>query len=236
MNTIKTDWIETTVADGTKMAAYVARPDAEGPLPGVLVFQEIFGVNSHIRDVAERVARAGYVALAPDIFHRFAPRYDVGYDDVPASIALTSNLTPQGIMADIVAAHAALTGLPGVNAEKIGAMGFCMGGRLAYAANALTKLAAAVSFYGGGIHTQLELVANQGAPILFLWGGKDGYIAAENRHAITDAFSKAEKPYTALEVSFADHGFYCDARGSYNAHAAAIGGAAAFSFLATYLK
>src|SRR5262245_25618946 len=103
---IRTSSVTVPVADGTAMGGYLALPAASGRRPAILVIQEIFGVNAHMRDVTDRFARAGYVALAPEIFHRFAPGYQGSYDDIPASIALTAKLTPDGIAADLTAAHA----------------------------------------------------------------------------------------------------------------------------------
>src|SRR5690349_19582664 len=107
MPTIETETLRIPVADGTTMNGYLARPAAPGPHPALLVFQEIFGVNEHIRDVARRFAAEGYVALAPDLFHRFAPGYEGSYDDVPASMAVAGKLVPEGVIADITASGAA---------------------------------------------------------------------------------------------------------------------------------
>ena len=89
---IRTSSVTIPVADGSSMGGYLATPAAAGPRAAILVIQEIFGVNAHMRDVTDRFARAGYLALSPEIFHRFAPGYQGGYDDIPASIALTAKL------------------------------------------------------------------------------------------------------------------------------------------------
>ncbi|MEZ4298685.1 MAG: dienelactone hydrolase family protein [Polyangiaceae bacterium] len=236
MHSITTEWVTVEVSDGTKMEAYVARPEGAEARPGLLVLQEIFGVNAHIRDIAERYAREGYVAFAPDIFHRFAPRYEGTYDDIPASIALTSNLTPDGVGADLIAAHKHLAGMAGVKKESIGAIGYCMGGRLSYVTNALVPLAAAVSYYGGGIQTQLDLAAKLAGPMLFFWAGKDGYIPTEAHQSVTAALRAADKPFTSIEFSWADHGFFCDARSNYNAQAAAQAWPLTLAFLKEHLR
>lgn len=235
MHTITTEWTSIEVGDGTRMDAYVARPSGGEARPGLLVFQEIFGVNAHIRDIAERFAREGYVALAPDMFHRFSPRYEGTYDDIPASIALAGNLTPQGVMADLVASHRHLAGLAGVEKGAIGAIGYCLGGRLAYVTNALVPLAAAVSYYGGGIQGQLDLAEKLSGPMLFFWAGKDGYIPAEARRAVADALHAADKRFAELVVSWADHGFFCDVRSSHDAAASALAWPLTLAFLAENL-
>lgn len=236
MHSITTEWVTIEVADGTKMDAYVARPAGGEERPGLLVLQEIFGVNAHIRDVAERFAREGYVALAPDIFHRFAPRYEGTYDDIPKSIALTSNLTPAGVTADLAASFDHLSGLAGVKEGAVGAIGYCMGGRLAYVTNAIKPLAAAVSYYGGGIQGHLDLAPRLSGPMLFAWAGKDGYIPAEARDSVLSALRAADKPFTSAEFSWADHGFFCDARSNYDAVAAAQMWPLTLAFLASHLR
>jgi carboxymethylenebutenolidase len=235
MQTITTEWVSIEVGDGTKMEAYVARPAGDGPHPGLLVIQEIFGVNAHIRDIAERFAREGYVALAPDVFHRFKPRYEGTYDDVPASIALTSNLTPEGLMADLVAAQAHLRASPRTGGKKVGAIGYCMGGRLAFVTNAVTPLDAAVSYYGGGTQQHLDLADKQHGPMLFFWAGKDGYIPVEAHRAVIDAVRAAGKTFVDCEFANVDHGFFCDARSSYDASASAQAWPLTLAFLATHL-
>jgi carboxymethylenebutenolidase len=120
--------------DGKTMNAYLARPNDETPRPAVLVFMEIFGVNSHIRDVTERVAREGYVALAPDFFHRTGPGVEYGYDQngMTEGIKLLSQLKASEIVADARAALSFLKRKNFVKGDRIGAMGFCVGGHLTY--------------------------------------------------------------------------------------------------------
>lgn len=236
MQNITTEWVSIEVADGTKMEVYVARPAGDGPHPGLLVLQEIFGVNAHIRDIAERFAREGYVALAPDLFHRFAPRHEGTYDDVPASIALTAHLTPEGAMADLRAAFTHLQAARATSGQKIGAIGYCMGGRLSFVANAILPLAAAVSYYGGGTQQHLDLTSMLSGPMLFFWAGKDGYIPVDAHRTIVDSLRNAGKPFVDAEFSQVDHGFFCDARGNHNAAASAQAWALTVAFLASHLR
>src|SRR4026209_223004 len=102
------EWIDLSVDDGTSMRAWVTRP--EGPLPsrGLLVFQEAFGVNSHIRDVATRFAESGFVAIAPELFHRTAPGFDCRYDEFPKAMEQLQKLTVEGLDADVRAAFGCL--------------------------------------------------------------------------------------------------------------------------------
>src|SRR3990170_7955593 len=146
---IKTERV-TMPVDGKPMGGYLARPSGAGPHPGVLVFMEIFGVNSHIRDVTERVAREGYVALAPDYFHRTAPGVEYGYDEkgLAEGIKLLGGLKADEMVADARAAHTFLDGRPDVKRGRIGAVGFCIGGHMTYLTACETDVAAAARFYG----------------------------------------------------------------------------------------
>ena len=228
---IRTSTITIPVADGTTMGGYLAVPAAPGPHAAIFVIQEIFGVNAHVRDVTERFARAGYVALAPEIFHRFAPGYQGTYDDIPASIALTAKLTPDGVTADLAATHAWLAARDDVRPGRIAAIGYCMGGRLAFVANAALPLAASVSYYGGGITNNLDLAGRLHGPQLLVWAGNDPYIPAADRDRVHAAVRDAGKRYVNIEFSGVNHGFYCDARSDYDAGAARQAWALTLAFL-----
>src|ERR1035437_3905262 len=105
MAKITTQKVTLQVSDGTSMNAYVARPAEEGKVPGMLILQEAFGVNVHIRDIAERFAREGYVAIAPELFHRTGPGADIAYDNFPAAMPHMQALTPKGQSDDMQAAY-----------------------------------------------------------------------------------------------------------------------------------
>jgi carboxymethylenebutenolidase len=231
MTQIKTERITLTVSDGTKLQAYAALPSGAEPRPGVLVLQEAFGVNAHIRDVTERLAREGYAAIAPELFHRTTPAgWEGSYADFPAVMPHYQALTSAGLLADMKAAHTWLTGAGG--AKDVCAIGFCLGGRASYLANSALKLKAAVSFYGGGIvPSLLDLAPKMGAPILLVWGGLDKHIPPEQVAAVSKALRDAGKPYVEAVFSAADHGFNCDARASYHAPSAAQAWALALQFL-----
>src|ERR1700683_1079339 len=102
---LATQRVSLDVADGTTMNAYVARPAEEGKFPGMMVFQEAFGVNAHIRDVTERVAREGYVAVAPELYHRTAPGFEAGYTDFPSVMPHMQAMTEEGASKDIQATY-----------------------------------------------------------------------------------------------------------------------------------
>lgn len=210
------EWVELQVSDGEKMRAYVARPDS-GKHPGLIVLQEAFGVNAHIRDVTERFAREGFCAIAPELFHRTAPGKEFAYDNFDAVRPHLSAVTPDTALPDVRAAFDWLQSQSSVERERISSVGFCMGGRVSFIANSGLPLARAVSFYGGGIAPALlDRVPKLHAPMLFFWGERDKHIPPEQRALLTSALREHKKRYVNVEISFADHGFFCDRRPSYD--------------------
>jgi carboxymethylenebutenolidase len=225
--------VELTVSDGTRMAAYVARPGQAGAHPGLLLFQEAFGVNHHIRNVSDRFAAEGYVVIAPELFHRTAPPgFEGSYTDFAALRPHYEAVTTETAEADIRAAYEWLTSNTQVRADEISSVGFCMGGRVSFLANSVVPLLSAVSFYGGGIAPGLlDRAAKLQAPSLLLWGGLDKHITPELRKAVTDALGAQQKVYVNVEFSRADHGFFCDERAAYEPHSARQAWALTLEFL-----
>lgn len=236
MPTIQTEKITLQVADGTTMSAHVAAPD--GPkAPGLMIFQEIFGVNAHIRDLTERFAREGYVAIAPELFHRTAPGFEGDYADLQACMPHMQALTPDGVIADARATFEWLRSNPRVPPDAIASLGFCMGGRCAYLANSALPLKAAVSFYGTAIApAHLSRAAQQHGSVLFFWGGLDTRIPRDQSRAVIDAMAEAKKQFVNVEFSDADHGFFCDARPSYKEGAAKQAWSLTLQFLEANVK
>ena len=221
MTGVATAEISLTVADAPQMGAFVARPATAGPHPGLLLFQEAFGVNGHIKDVAQRFAREGFVVVAPELFHRTAPGFQGRYDDFDAVRPLIQGLTTAGLEADIRAAYAWLSSDPGVNRARTHAVGYCMGGRVAFLANLIVPVVSSASYYGGGMVPEyLPRVQDAHGAALFFWGGLDKHIGLDNPRALTDALRAAGKPTVHVEISDADHAFFCDERPAYNARAA----------------
>ena len=237
--TAKTEFVTLPVSDGTSMRAYVAHP-AGNPRAGLIVFQEAFGVNPHIRDVTERFAAQGYLAIAPELFHRTAPGFECGYTEF-SNVALPQmqKLTDAGLTADIRAAFDWVQS--GTKNLPTAAIGYCMGGRTACQAALTVPLACAVSYYGGGIAPSpmfpdlIGRLNDAKAPVMFFWGGKDGHIGPDAVSAVENAMRAAEKPYVNVVFSEADHGFFCDARASYNAAAAAQAWPLTLAFLETHV-
>ena len=238
---IQTETVQLSVSDGTTIPAYIARPASGGGKAGLLVLQEAFGVNAHIRDLTERFAREGYTAIAPALFHRTDPAFEGTYTDFGPVMPHMQALTDDGQGADITAAYDWLKSASGGAHAAVGSTGYCMGGRASFLADALVPLQASVSYYGGGITGSpmfpdlLAHTKDLHAPILLFWGGKDDHIGAEQVRAVEDALKAADKPYTQVVFSQADHGFFCDVRESYNPEAAAQAWPLTLAFLASHL-
>lgn len=217
--------------DNRTMGGYLARPTDATPRPAVVVFMEIFGINSHIRDVTERVAREGYVALAPDFFHRTGPGVEFGYDEkgMAEGIKLYQQLKADEMIADARAALSFLKRQNFVKGDKLGAMGFCVGGHMTYLAACETDIKAAASFYGGGI---AKPEGFGGAPstvgrtskikgkILCLFGDKDASIPLSEVELIRAELQKHNIRHEIVVYPGADHGFFCDQRATYHKAAA----------------
>ena len=229
---LSTEKITSRVSDGSSMDAYVARPDDSSSHPGIIVLQEAFGVNSHIRSMCDRFAAEGYVAIAPELFHRTAPGFQGSYTDFAAVMPHMQRMTNEGAVADLHAAFDWLQSQKNLQRDHIFSVGYCMGGRMSFLANATLPLRAAASFYGGGIAPGLLDRASQlHGPMLFCWGGLDKHIPPEQRQAVIDALRGAGKTYINVEFSDADHGFNCDERASYQPRAARQSWALLLEFL-----
>ena len=227
---IVTERVEIPLEGGGTMGGYLARPAEGGPHPGVVVFMEIFGINAHIRDVTERVAREGHVAIAPDFFHRTGPGIELGYDDdgMARGMELLHQLVADEMIADARAAVAFLRGRDDTT-DKVGAMGFCIGGHMTYLAAAEADVDAAASFYGGGIAAPQGLGGGPSTVsrtpkirgrILCLFGEKDSFIPLAEVDAIRQALGKGGVRHDVVVYPGADHGFFCDQRGTYQQSAA----------------
>jgi carboxymethylenebutenolidase len=216
LRAVRDGWITLTTPDGP-MRAYEARPD-DPATRGVVVIQEAFGVNDHICDVTRRLAAVGYVAIAPELFHR-AGGGTADYTDFSKVIPLFEGLTDDGILADVDACTAHLASV-GVDAPAAGVVGFCFGGRVSFLVAAERALGAAVGFYGGGIVTprfpQFPALAERAdrmrTPWLGLFGDRDGSIPVDDVEALRTALERAPVPTEIVRYPDAEHGFHCDVR------------------------
>jgi len=210
--------------------AYLAMPEVAAPVPAVVVIQEIFGVNEHIRDVTRRFANQGYVAIAPAMYQRQAPGFETGYtpEDIQIGKEYKNQTKTEELLSDIQATIDYLYSLPQVKKEGVGCIGFCFGGHVVYLAATLPSVKATCSFYGAGITTWSpgdgEPTVKQTSAIkgtLYgFFGLEDASIPIDEVDAIEAELKKQGIKHKILRYPGADHGFFCDKRGSYNKEAA----------------
>jgi carboxymethylenebutenolidase len=216
---------------GGSLPVFVARPAAPGKYPAIIVVMEAFGLNGHIKKVAERIAREGCVAVAPDMYHRAGQNIDVGYDNLPEAIRLMTGLRDEDIVADMKALTDYLQAQDFVRADRIGITGFCMGGRISFlTACRNPAIKAAVPFYGGGIGSvqpsektpkaPLDYADQLQAPMLLFFGEADPFIPLDEVERIKKRLAELHKDAETVVYPGAPHGFFCDERDSYRADAA----------------
>lgn len=218
-----TKTIELSSTDGHKFPAYVAEPRAK-PKGAIVVVQEIFGVNKHIRSVADGYAADGYLAIAPAYYDRVQRNYETGYDpkEIEAGVAVMQKLNWDQVLADTAAAIAQVKA-----AGKVAIVGYCWGGTVAWLAAArLDGLACAIPYYGGGMFGFIG--EKPKVPIMCQFGELDQSPSLEQAKAI----SAAHPAVVANFYAGAGHGFNCDERGSYNAAAAGLARTRTLEFLA----
>ena len=196
--------LQLRAADGNTLSAYLVKP-AGPPRGAVVVIQEIFGVNSHIRRVAEQYAAEGYLAIAPALFDRLKKAVDLGYDaaGIQAGVALVTKTTVEGVVADVNTALNAV-----VHAGKVGMVGYCWGGRVTYLSACHTNIAAGVAYYGGGIAQLLPETPR--CPVMFHFGEKDTHIPLSDVERIRAAYPQGE-----YHLYPAGHGFNCTERADF---------------------
>jgi carboxymethylenebutenolidase len=233
--------VQLNTADG-KMDAYVAQPKGGGSYPGVVVIQEAFGVNEHIKKVTDRIAAEGYVAIAPDIYHREAERV-IPYAEMPKAIAALQRVVDGKAMEDVGTAIAHLKSQSNVKGGSIGVTGFCMGGRLTYltAAHHANDIKSAVPYYGGGIPmgnpSPLSRTNEIKCPMYLFFGAKDQLIPKEHVEQIKTELTANKVPFQLEVYPDAGHGFFCDDRSmSYNENAAKDAWEKTKGFFAQHLK
>jgi carboxymethylenebutenolidase len=216
-----------TSSDGFKLGAYRADPKGT-PKGAVVVIQEIFGVNHHIRAVTDRLADAGYVAIAPAVFDRMEKNFQTGYtpDDIAKGREMAGKADRPAMMRDTQAAIDAVK-----DVGKVGITGFCMGGTITFLAAAqLSGLSAAVAYYGGQIAQSVDQQPK--VPTMMHFGEKDAGIPMPDVDKI-----KAKHPNAEIFVyENAQHGFHCDERASYDKKSAEIAWPRTLDFFAKHLK
>ena len=222
---IRTEMDSLPTADGL-MPAYVCRPADADPHPAVIVVMEAFGINAHIKDVAERIAREGYVTIAPDLFYRFGSPI-VPYEDVPRALGYIQKFDDAVLMAELGVVIQHLKSRPEVRSDRIGITGFCVGGRIAFltACRHPAAIKVAVPFYGGGIAADtptapINLADRIQCPILCFFGETDKMIPMDQVRRVDETLKRLKKTAEVKVYKGAGHGFFCNDRASYDAGAA----------------
>ena len=205
--------------DGSSMPAYVARPDpASGPHPGVIVFQEIFGVNAEVKRICDLVASAGYVALAPNYYHRTHPELNEPYnaEGLERGFGAAAQVSYDSLRKDTAASLDWLKQQDFVKAEKVAVWGFCFGGTVAFNAATLPGLAGSICFYGTSIASPmpngeaeaLSLAPEIKCPLLLVFGGADDYVGSEQIDRIRRTLDDAGKDFEIQVYPTAAHAFF----------------------------
>jgi carboxymethylenebutenolidase len=218
-------WVNLTAEDGFELAAYRADP-ATTPRGGLVVAQEIFGVNSHIRAVCDAFAADGYATVAPALFDRYERGVDIGYtpEDVARGRALKGRAQTDAALRDIAAARAAVT-----DAGRVGMVGYCWGGYLSWMSAArIPGFACAIAYYGGGMP---DAIAEQPrCPVCAHFGERDSAIPLAGVEKLAVAH-----PEVQVFLYPAEHGFNCDQRGSYDVASAQLARQRTLAWLRQYV-
>ncbi len=220
------EYVKLRAADGHQLSAYVALPAGE-PAGALVVVQEIFGVNAHIRSVAAGYAKDGFLGVAPALFDRIEPGIELGYQgaDLETARSLMPKIDLEHAVADV---QAALEYAANATGKNVGVIGYCYGGTLAWLAATRLKAAAAVGYYGGLIAKFAD--EEPTCPVMLHFGKQDAHIPAASVEMV-----KVAHPQVEIYWYDAGHGFNCDARASYNAAAAKEARARSLAFLRKHL-
>ena len=222
------------------MDVYIASPEAEDKVPVILVFQEAFGVNSHIRNICDRLAKAGFLAVAPELFHRAGRRIEIPYTERQKFMPLLGQLTNEEIVQDARDTVKFLKDITNADLNNISTIGFCVGGFASALCAARMEVKKMVSFYGAGMVKKREGIGLEPildemnkiqAPCLFFYGGKDVSIPYSEINLIEKKLTASEIPFEVDIFEHSDHGFFCDQRKSYNQEDASIAWKKTLKFL-----
>ncbi len=212
------------------MPVFMAAPEGE-KLPVIIVIQEIFGVNEHIKNVCRRLAGEGYIALAPELFHRQGTHITVPYSDRDSAQPLLAALTNEDLVSDIRDVISFLRELPQAETSKVFTLGFCAGGFASLLAATKLQITGAISFYGSGVVRPREGIqlrpfapklSDVRSPLLMFFGEKDASIPEGDRFEIRRVLDENHIPHELVVFGEADHGFFCDERKSYHAASAKL--------------
>jgi carboxymethylenebutenolidase len=238
--------IETLSTSEGPMDLHCFTPDgaASNRFPAIIVLQEAFGVNPHVKRLCRRIAAAGYGAFSPELFHRTGKGLEFGYDEFPKIKPILGELTQDRILEDLSAAHCYVIGRPDVDTARVATWGFCLGGWVSVLGACKLPIAAAVSFYGGGLVNPrpgfgftplIDQFGSIGCPLLLVFGGKDAGIPPAEINALQSRLTSLGKEYEVEVYPEGGHGFFCEDRPVYNPAAAEASWNRATAWLASKL-
>jgi carboxymethylenebutenolidase len=243
-DTIRSQWVQVQNGD-LAIDAYLAQPLGNETYPAIIVYQEIFGVNAHIRDITERIARQGYITIAPALYQRLAPQFETGYtaEDIQMGRDYKAQTKASELLSDTAATIAYLKTLPAFG-KAIGTIGFCFGGHVAYLTATLPDIEAAASFYGAGIVTlcpgetqpTITRTPEIKGTLYAFFGMEDASIPTTEVDHIEAELTKHRIPHQIFRYAGADHGFFCNERRSFNSEAAADAWQQAMQLFETTLR
>jgi carboxymethylenebutenolidase len=230
-----------------RLRGYLARPEGPGPLPALVVVHEIHGLTDHIRDVARRFAAKGYVGLALDLYSREGPPGPQALKDPPARNAFIASLPDRRLVGDVQGAVGFLRTVPEVRRDRVGVVGFCMGGTVTLLTACHTPdLAAAVVFYGGRLiykeitdnkpASPVDLVGHIRCPILCLYAGADATVPLADIERLQESLEKHRKAFEFTIYPGAPHAFFNDTREFYRPNEAAAAWQRTLAFLEKHLR
>ena len=208
------------MSDGSVIDVWVTWPDEKNKYPGILLLDEGFGVNGHIRSVAERLSREGYVVFAPDLYHRLGRQLQLSYGDASSVQAIADSIKIEELAVDLKTTLSAMESLHYVDRNKIGALGFCHGGRYSMVANSLFAVSAGVSFYAIGLDKSPSVSFGVGSPHLLFWGGQDPIDTPDLIAHYQQTLAEGGRDFTSVTISYAGGGFFCEERSTYHPLAA----------------
>ena len=224
------------LTDGSVMDVWVTWPDGKDRYPAILLLDEGYGINAHIRSVAERLSREGYAVFAPDLYHRMGRQLQLPYGDSASLLSWAESITTHGLVLDLKTTLSAMESFHHVDRNKIGALGFCHGGAYSMVANSFLPISAGVSFYPMGIEKFPIAINGHGSPHLFFWGAQDSSTSLTFIARFQQDLKDAGRDFTNVLISYAGTGFFCEERSSYNPLAARQAWGHTLSFFDYLLK
>jgi carboxymethylenebutenolidase len=225
---IKTGFHQLTTPEGT-MEVYFVTEDGRDQRPVMIVCQEAFGVNHHIKDVCQRFAREGYYVVAPEFYHRKGKHLEFAYSDLNGVMPLLKNLDGKEVVDDLNLLMTFLKADHKIKYDHVSMIGFCVGGYITVLASTVFKLKAAVAFYGGGLwkerkdfqlkplKDEFDKIKN---PLLLIFGDQDSSIPLEEIQNIEKKIAQVNVPAQVKIFQDVGHGFFCNERSSYEPSAA----------------